>query len=103
MKIIPGESQLWVTTHSLGVLRAAQEMETSTPGTVSIIDFDVVDPDIPREVVPSNLGRVSWEKMLSIALDDISARIAPKVVVVCEGSSVGNRRKDLMRRFTIAS
>jgi len=92
--IIPGESQLWVTTHSLGVIRAAQEMEASTPGSVCIIDFDGVDPDVPRELVPSTLGRVSWEKLLSITLDDLSKRIAPSIVVVCEGSSIGNRRKD---------
>lgn len=92
--ILPGESQLWVTTHSLGVLRAAQEMEASAAGSVCIIDFDVVDPDVPRELLPATLGRVSWEKLLSITLDDLSARLAPKVVVICEGSSVGTRRKD---------
>lgn len=92
--IVPVSSQLWVTTHSLGVLRAAQEMEASAPGSVCIIDFDGVDPDVPRELVPVTLGRVSWEKLLSIALDDLSTRIAPKVVVVCEGSTVGTRRKD---------
>lgn len=94
VNILPGNSQLWITTHSLGVLRAAQEMETSVPGSVCIIDFDGVEPDVPRELVPATLGRVSWEKMLSIALDDLSKRIAPKVVVICEGSTVGNRRKD---------
>jgi predicted ATPase len=92
--ILPGESQLWITTHSLGVLRAAQEMEVTAPGSVSIIDFDGVDPDIPRALVPATLGRLSWEKLLSIALDDLSTRIAPKVVIVCEGSSIGTRRKD---------
>jgi hypothetical protein len=93
-EILPVASQLWVTTHSLGVLRAAQEMVASTPGSVCIIDFDGADPDVPRELVPSTLGRVSWEKLLSITLDDLSTRIAPKVVVVCEGSSIGTRRKD---------
>lgn len=92
--VIPDPSQLWLTTHSLGVLRAAQEMAASASGSVCLIDFDGVDLDIPREIVPSSLGRVSWEKFLSIALDDLSVRIAPKVVVVCEGSSVGTRRKD---------
>lgn len=94
IKILPGESQMWMTTHSLGVLRAAQEIEATTPGSVCIVDFDGVDPDVPREIVPATLGRISWEKMLSIALDDLSARIAPRTVVVCEGSSVGTRRKD---------
>lgn len=94
VKILPDGSQLWATTHSLGVLRAAQEMALEKSGSVCVIDFDMVDPDVPREIVPSNLGRLSWEKLLSIALDDLSQRVAPRVVVVCEGSSIGNRRKD---------
>lgn len=91
--ILPEPSQLWVTTHSLGVLRAAQELAAANPGSVAVIDFEGVDPDVPRELIPSSLGRVSWEKWLSIALDDLSTRIAPKILVVCEGSA-GTRRKD---------
>ncbi len=94
VNILPDDSQLWVTSHSLGVLRAAQEMEVLEPGSVCIIDFDGVDPDIPAELLPVTLGRVSWEKLLSITLDDLSKRIAPKVIIVCEGSSIGSRRKD---------
>ncbi len=94
VKVLPEGSQLWVTTHSLGVLRAAQDMAADKPGYVAVIDFDAIDPDVPREIVPSNLGRVSWEKLLSIALDDLSPRVAPHVVVVCEGSSNGTRRRD---------
>jgi predicted ATPase len=93
-RIIPGLSQLWVTTHSLGVLRSAQELAIQDPGSVSLIDFEALAPDEPRQITPSNLGRVTWEKMLSIALDDLSRRIAPRAVVTCEGSSVGTRRKD---------
>lgn len=92
--IVPEGCQLWVNTHSLGVLRAAQEMIATDPASVCLIDFDGVDPDIPRELVPSSLGRVTWEKLLSIALDDLSQRISPRVVIICEGSSIGNRRKD---------
>jgi predicted ATPase len=94
VKIVPGESQLWVTTHSLGVLRTAQEMEVASPGSVCILDFEGVEPDVPTELQPVTLGRVAWEKLLSIALDDLSERIAPARIVVCEGSSIGNRRRD---------
>ena len=94
VNILPEACQLWITTHSLGVLRAAQEMIASDPTSVCLIDFDGVDPDVPRQLIPSSLGRVTWEKFLSITLDDLSQRIAPKTVVICEGSSVGTRRKD---------
>ena len=91
--IVPKDSQLWVTTHSLGVLRAAQELEVDNPGSVCIIDFDGVDLDSTCIIRPTTLNRVLWEKMLSITLDDLSDRIAPEFIVVCEGSSIGNRRK----------
>ena len=94
VRIVPTDSQLWVTTHSLGVLRAAQELEAEAAGSVCLIDFDSADPDSACQLRPTTLDRVSWEKMLSIALDDLSERVAPETVVVCEGSSVGNRRKD---------
>jgi predicted ATPase len=92
--ILPEQCQLWVTTHSLGVLRAAQEMIAAEPESVALIDFDGVDPDIPRQLAPSSVGRVTWEKLLSIALDDLSQQLAPEKLLICEGSSVGNRRKD---------
>jgi hypothetical protein len=92
--VLPQKSQLWITTHSLGVMRAALELEKEQPGSVSIIDFDGIDPDVPREIEPSNIGRATWDKLLSIALDDLSVMVAPNHVVVCEGSSIGSRRKD---------
>ena len=94
VRIISDESQLWVTTHSLGTLRSAQEIELDDPGSVSLIDFDGVDLDSISDLHPTTVGRVAWEKMLAIALDDLAHRMAPKVIVVCEGSSIGNRRKD---------
>jgi hypothetical protein len=92
--IVPDEGQLWVTTHSLGVIRMAQQMALANPGTVAILDFEGITPDVPDELTPSSLDRVSWEKFISIALDDLSARVAPRIVFVCEGSAIGNRRKN---------
>jgi predicted ATPase len=92
--LIPENSQLWITTHSLGVMRAAQALGIEAPGTVAMIDFDGVEPDEPRQLVPSNIGRIAWEKMLSIAIDDLSTRIIPSTIVVCEGSNIGTRRKN---------
>ena len=99
VRILPKESQLWVTTHSLGTLRAAQEIELDDPGSVSLIDFDGVDLDSTCDLHPTTLDRVAWEKMLAITLDDLAHRMAPEVIVVCEGSSVGNRRKDFDARI----
>ena len=94
VEIIPTDSQLWVTTHSLGVLRAAQEMEVDASGSVCLIDLDSAELDSVCELGPTTLDRISWEKMLSITVDDLSERVAPETVVVCEGSTTGKRRKD---------
>ena len=91
---IPDNSQIWITTHSLGVLRSAQELETKSPGSVCLIDFDGFDADEPSELSSATLDKVTWEKLMSIALDDLSSLLAPSVVIICEGSSVGNRRRD---------
>jgi predicted ATPase len=92
--LIPENSQLWITTHSLGVMRAAQMLSVESPYTVSIIDFDGVNPDDSSQTTPSNISRIAWEKMLSIALDDLSNRIISSKIIVCEGSSIGSRRKN---------
>ena len=92
--LVPSASQLWLTTHSLGVMRAAHALSIEHPGSVSIIDFDGVDSDAPSRLMPSSLGRIAWEKVLSIALDDLTPQIMPAVVVVCEGSTTGSRRKN---------
>ncbi|MGC3967509.1 MAG: AAA family ATPase [Pirellulales bacterium] len=94
VRLVPESSQLWITTHSLGVLRASLEILANAPEAVCLIDFEGISPDLPQELIPASLGRATWDKLMSITLDDLSQRIAPKVVVICEGSSVGNRRKD---------
>jgi AAA15 family ATPase/GTPase len=91
--VIPDNSQLWLTTHSLGVIRAAKDIERRNPGSVTILDFTGYDFDTECTIRPVKIDRVVWEKFLEIALDDYSLRIAPEVVVLCEGSLEGTRRK----------
>ena len=94
VKIIPDRSQLWVATHSLGILRAAQILEKDCPGFVCIIDFSTVNHDVTSRLSPTTLDKTAWEKMLSIALDDFSESVAPAIIVICEGSSSGKQRKN---------
>ena len=94
IKVLPETCQMWCTTHSLGVIRAAQAIEATTPNSVCMISFDGVTADEPSVVTPLPMGRKAWEKMLSITLDDLSRSVAPKVMVVCEGSRSGKRRID---------
>lgn len=92
-KIIPDNSQLWLTTHSLGVIRAAKDLDRINPSSVTILDFTDYDFDTECNIKPVKIDRVVWEKFLQIALDDYSLRIAPKIIILCEGSSEGTKRK----------
>ena len=89
VRIIPEKGQLWVTTHSLGVLRACQEIKREKPESVAVIDFDGVNLDQQIELSPVSLNQVTWDKLLSIALDDFSLEIVPKTIILCEGSPDG--------------
>ena len=39
MKLIPEKSQLWLGTHSIGILRAAKKIMEANPGEVVFLDF----------------------------------------------------------------
>lgn len=43
--LIPGQSQLWISTHSIGMLQEAEEIEKEHPGTVAFLDFGGRDFD----------------------------------------------------------
>ena len=79
-------SQLWVATHSIGIVREAYRMLLERPGEVVFLDFSGKDFDGSVSVTPSTPNRVFWENMYVIALDDLSSLVAPQRVVICEGS-----------------
>jgi hypothetical protein len=87
--LVPENSQLWVATHSIGMMRAARELAEATPGTVSFIDFGGHDFDTKVVIEPSAPSRRFWESVLSVALDDLAALVAPEQVIVCEGNPAG--------------
>lgn len=84
--IIPDGSQLWLATHSLGVLRAAQKLLKHEPDSVAILDFSDHDFDDVVVITPTQLNKVVWEKFLSLSLDDFAELIAPENIILCEGN-----------------
>jgi len=93
MRSMDPSSQLWVSTHSLGVMRAAQECERGDPGSVCVIDLDQIQGKHIGSISPSRISDISSKKLLSIALDDYSGRISPQFVFVCEGSEGSDLRR----------
>ena len=94
VKIIPNESQLWLSTHSIGMLKAAKEIEVSFPGSVCFLDFSRADFDGKCVLVPAEIDTALWNRFLEVSLGDFSNLIAPKTVVFCEGTARGRKYKN---------
>ena len=84
-RLIPENCQLWIATHSIGMMRAAYDLEQENPGTVVFLDFDKRDFDQPEVIRPSTINRTVWENMHHIVLEDLAALIAPRKIILCEG------------------
>ena len=81
-----GNSQIWLATHSIGMMRRARDLERQNPRTIFFIDFDGKDFDQAQTLTPINPNRAFWKRALNVALDDLSELVAPKQVVICEGT-----------------
>lgn len=86
MRLLPTSSQMWLATHSIGMMRKAKELAQAAPGTVTFLDFDKRDFDTPTILEPIAPTRAFWESALSVALDDLSSLVAPQELIVCEGN-----------------
>ena len=89
--LIPQNCQLMLATHSIGMMRRAQDIEMDKPGRVVFLDFGDRDFDQPQVIKPATPNRAFWNKAYEVALDDLAALVAPSRVVICEGSpNTGN-------------
>lgn len=93
-QLIPGNSQLWVSTHSIGMLQEAEEIEKEMPGTVVFLDFGERDFDADQIIRPSKIGKAAIDKFYELAFGDFAKLMLPKTIVFCEGDPYGNKRKD---------
>ena len=83
--LIPENCQLMLATHSIGMMRRARDIEAEKPGSVVFLDFGERDFDAPQIIEPTKPDRRFWRNAHEVALDDLSALVAPERVVICEG------------------
>jgi predicted ATPase len=93
-KLIPATSQLWISTHSIGMLKQAEELEAQSPGSVVFLDFDNRDFDLTEDIKPAKIDKTIWNRFFDLAFGDFSQLIAPSRIVFCEGNSQGRKYKD---------
>ena len=92
--LIPGKSQLLLSTHSIGMLQEAEEIEKEYPGTVAFLDFGERDFDTKQVIFPTKIGKVVMYKFYELVFGDFAKLILPKTIVFCEGNPNGAKRKD---------
>lgn len=92
--LIPGQSQLWLSTHSIGMLQEAEKIEKECPGTVAFLDFGGRDFDTDQVIRPAKIGKAIMDKFYELAFGDFAKLMLPKIIVFCEGDPNGKARKD---------
>ena len=91
--LVPHGSQLWIASHSIGMVRKAEELRLDNPSHVVFLDFGFRDDGQPRdfdqfeEIRPSIPDYSFWTRHYDLALDDLAKLVAPDQVVLCEGAS----------------
>jgi len=85
-RLVGSNCQIWLTTHSIGFLRALQ---TKMPDKCQIIQFQP-DYNLAAEahtLRPIKVSAAAWRDLFSIALDDLAHLISPSTIIYCEGKA----------------
>lgn len=91
--LIPENSQLWIATHAIGMVREAAALWSEDPSKVVFLDFGYRPTGAPRNfsepetLSPVTPNRAFWNQHYEIALDDLSELVAPEQIVLCEGNA----------------
>ena len=92
--MIPQEGQMWIATHSIGMLKKAREIEAANPGTVAFLDFTDIDFDSPAEIKPTKIDSTIWKRFMDLAFGDFADLVAPQAIVFCEGNPLATNNKN---------
>ena len=84
-RLIDDNSQLWIATHAIGMMRQALQLRKQYGDQVIFLDFSNRDFDSPVNIKPADPNRRFWEQTHEIALEDLAALVAPDQIVICEG------------------
>lgn len=85
LRQLPSSSQLWLSTHSIGMTHKAMNLHRQNPAEVIFLDFGMNDFDRPVTMRPAEVNRQFWTNMFTVALDDLAGLLAPREIVFCEG------------------
>lgn len=92
--LIPDNSQLWISTHSIGILKEAEKINKSKPNTVAFLDFSNHDFDDTVEMSPVKIDKTITKRFFELAIGDFSNLVLPEKIIFCEGDHNGRRNKN---------
>jgi AAA domain, putative AbiEii toxin, Type IV TA system len=83
-RLVGETCQIWLTTHSIGFLRALQ---TQMKDKCQIIQFkgNYELASKPYILTPMKVTAAAWRELFAIALDDLATLVSPKTIIYCEG------------------
>ena len=85
--LIPDTSQLWIATHSIGMVRKARDLWREYPGSVVFLDFGGHDFDEPVTLTPVTPDPNFWARTYEVALGDLAELVITGRTVFCEGEA----------------
>ena len=91
--LIPENSQLWIATHSIGMVRKAQDLWRDDPNSVVFLDFGKDnsgkdrDFDGPVKIEPAKPNPNFWASTYEVALGDLTELVVTGRTVFCEGEA----------------
>lgn len=83
-RLVGDNCQIWLTTHSIGFLRALQ---TQMKGKCQVIQFrDEYELASNAYILePTKVTASTWRDIFAVALDDLASLVSPKTIIYCEG------------------
>lgn len=89
-RLIGDNCQLWITTHSIGFLRALQN---DLRDQCQVIQFrsDMNLGSSARTILPVKPSPSLWRDLFTVALDDLANLVSPELIIYCEGRAEPDR------------
>ena len=82
--LIPDNSQLWIATHSIGMVQA-QDLWRDNPDSVVFLDFGNRNFDEEVTITPAEPNPSFWARIYEVALGDMAELVITGRTVFCEG------------------
>ncbi|MDR9877129.1 AAA family ATPase [Pseudomonas allii] len=83
-RLIGADCQIWLTTHSIGFMRALQDELKDECQIIYFEDSYNLASEV-KVLTPAPKNSSMWRKIFGVALDDLTHLLSPKRIVYCEG------------------